>query len=164
MNRARAIPPQSPLRRLLSHVFAWGALVCAGPGILAPDGTWLLAVIGVALWGFSASRPGRAAFWIEWLAASLGWAVICSWAAYVWPGSLLLIGPGVGAFFAVAAVLLRRLARIAPLAFAVPAAWVGVDTLRMLLEPPFGFGWMRLGVHLHAADWIVGSARVSTLR
>ncbi len=159
MTEARTTHDLAPLRRLILQSLGWGALFAASPGVLAPDGLWLLAIVGVALWGESASRAGRFAIWIEWFAAACGWAATCSWAAYVWPGSIAIIGVGLGVFFIAASAILRRIARVAPLAFAVPAAWVGIDTLRMLLEPPYGFGWMRLGVHLHAAEWIVGSAR-----
>jgi apolipoprotein N-acyltransferase len=154
------LAPLAPLRRLGLQLAGWLALVLAGPGILAPDGVWLLAVPGVALWAASASRPGRGAFWVEWLASSLAWAWICGWAWHVWPGSLLFIGPANGLYACLATWLLRRLARTAPLALAAPLAWIGVETAKSLLEPPFGFPWMRLGTHFHAADWILGSARV----
>src|SRR5205085_2941951 len=29
-----------------------------------------------------------------------------------------------------------------------------------IVDPPFAFGWMRLGTHLHATDALAGSARV----
>lgn len=155
-----ALAELAPARRLLMQLAAWLALALAGPGILGGDGVWLLAILGVGLWSASAARPGKGAFWIEWLASSLAWAWICAWAWHVWPGSLLFIGPANGLYACLAGWLLRRLARGAPLALAAPLAWIGVETLKSLLEPPFGFPWMRLGTHFHAADWILGSARV----
>jgi apolipoprotein N-acyltransferase len=154
------LPPLAPARRLVLQLAAWLLLALASPGILVPDGVWLLAILGVALWSLSASRPGKGAFWIEWFASSLGWAWICGWAWHVWPGTLLFMGPANGLYACAAMALLRRTARVAPLALAAPLAWLGVETLKSILEPPFGLPWMRLGTHLHAADWILGSARV----
>ncbi|MCK6448744.1 MAG: hypothetical protein L6Q99_20310 [Planctomycetes bacterium] len=150
----------TPAKRLCWQLAAWGTLALAGPGVLVPDGVWMLAVLALALWSLSVARPGRGAFWVEWLASSLGWAWICGWAWHVWPGSLVFIGPANGLYACLAAALARRLAREFPLALAAPLAWIGVETLKAGLEPPFGFPWMRLGTHFHAADWILGAARV----
>jgi apolipoprotein N-acyltransferase len=152
--------PLSPGRRLLRLLGAWLAIVLGGPGILVPDGVWLLVIVGLAVWSASASRPGKGAFWIEWFVASLAWAWICGWVVHVWPGAAVIMGIGLAFYAAVTGWLLRRLVTVAPLALAVPLAWIGVETLKSTLPSPFGFPWMRLGVHLHAADWILGSARV----
>jgi apolipoprotein N-acyltransferase len=66
----------------------------------------------------------------------------------------------VGVYVAAAGVLLRRLAGRFPLALAAPAAWIGCETLRFVIEPPFAFGWMRLGTYLHDVPLLAGGARV----
>lgn len=152
--------PLSAAQRCAWVGAGWLALVLAGPGFLSRDGSASLAVLGVALWAAGASRPGRRAFPVELLAALVAWSVICSWAAKVHWSSLLFIGPGMGLYFAITGALLRRLARRHGLALAAPAAWLAIESLRTLLEPPFGLSWMRLGVHAHAVPWLAGSARV----
>jgi apolipoprotein N-acyltransferase len=154
------VSPLSPLPRLAGALVAFGALYLAGPGIVTADGLWPLAVLALCVWALVASRPGRRAFLVEWAAGSLGWALILSWAGYVWWGTLLWMGPGMGVYMACAGWVLRRLARRLPLGLAAPLAWVGVEALRAVLPAPFGNEWMRLGTHLHAAAWIAGSARV----
>ncbi len=149
-----------PLQRLAGLGAAWLLLYCASPGIVVPEGLAILAPAGIALWAFFASRPGRGAFWIETLAGCIGWCGICSWAAMVHWTSLLFIGPGLGLYYAGGGLLLRRLARHWPLAIAAPAAWMGTECIRSILEPPFGLNWMRLGIHAHDIHWLAGSARV----
>ena len=146
--------------RLWGTLAAFLLLYAAGPGILAPGGLGLLAPLAIALWAAVASRPGRAAFWIDALGAGVGWTLILSWAGHVWWGLLLGIGPGMGLYMAAQNVALRRLAGRLPLAAAAPAAWLLGETVRAALEPPFGFQWMRLGTFFHDQTWINGSARV----
>jgi apolipoprotein N-acyltransferase len=86
--------------------------------------------------------------------------VICSWSALVWWGSLLFIGPGHGLYLVLAGLCLRRLSPRYPMVLAVPAAYVGLETLRAVIEPPLGLPWMRLGTNAHAVEWFAGSARV----
>ncbi|HUR27049.1 MAG TPA: hypothetical protein VM509_02590, partial [Planctomycetota bacterium] len=150
----------SRLTRFLGVAAAWLLLYVSGPGIVGKDGSPWGALLGVALWAWFASRPGRWAFRIEWLLAGAAWCGICSWAALVHWTSLLFIGPGFGIYYACAGILLRRLARHFPLALAAPAAWMFIETVRTLLEPPFGLSWMRLGIHAHDTSWLAGSARV----
>ena len=153
--------PRTPVAvRLGGLGLAWLLIVLAGPGMAVPEGLAPLAPLGAAGWAWFASRPGRFAFAIEFLLACIAWCWICSWAALVHWSSLLFIGPGFGLYFAGAGVLLRRLARDWPLAIAAPAAWMAVEALRSVLEPPFGLSWMRLGVNWHAVDWLNGSARI----
>jgi apolipoprotein N-acyltransferase len=158
---AVALPPLQRLPRLAA---AWALIVLAGPGFLGKDGAAWLAPLGVAAWGLGAVRPGPRAFLCEALVGGAAWAVICSWAAHVWWGTLLWMGPGLGLYAALSGALLRRLTRAWPLALALPVAWVGVETLRASIEPPFGIAWMRLGTHL--AAWserlpaLAGSARL----
>ena len=85
---------------------------------------------------------------------------MCVWSAYVWEGTLLFLAIVPGFYMAVAGSVLRLLARRYPLAIAAPVAWVALESIRGLVEPPFGFGWMRLGTALHASAWVAGSARV----
>lgn len=148
------------LARALGIGAAWLIIYLSGPGIFFPAGSALGAPLGVAVWAYFASRPGRAAFGIEWMAACAAWCGICSWAALVHWTSLLFIGPGFGMYYACSGLLLRRLARDWPLAIAAPAAWMFIETIRSLPEPPFGLNWMRLGIHWHDVGWLAGSARI----
>lgn len=151
----------APARRAAGLALAWTALVAAGPGALTRDGSALLAVVGVALWGAVSSRPGRRAALFDFLFAGLGWSVLVLWAAYVWGPLLLWLGPGYGLYQMGAGIVLRRLARAGlSLAFALPLVWLGLETLRGLVPPPFGHEALQLGHHLHAHLWIAGSARV----
>lgn len=150
----------SPRGRLARLAPAFALLAAASPGVVFAQGSPWLAIAALALWGLGASRPGRHAFWIEALLGALAWSWICSWAAHVWWGTLLVIGPGKGLYMALAGVLLRRLARRWPMALALPAAWMAVDSLRSLAPPPLGMSWMRLGTHLSDVGPLLASARV----
>ena len=153
-------PPLDPLRRTLLVGAAWLLLYAFGPGIASPGGSPWPVPVALALWAHGASRPGRLAFSVESVLACAAWCGVCSWAAKVHWTSLLFIGPGFGLYYASAGALLRRLGRCLPLALAAPAAWMAVEALRTLLEPPFGLSWMRLGIHVHEVPWLAGSARV----
>ncbi len=128
---------------------AFLALVLASPGMLSRDGSGWLAILALFLWALGASRTARRAFLVDAVLGALAWSAICSWAAYVWWGTLLWIGPGMGLYMALAGALLRRFARRMPLALAAPFAWLVVEGTRSVVALPFGFEWMRLGVHLH---------------
>lgn len=146
--------------RLVRLVPAFALLASASPGGAFAEGSATLAIAALALWGSAAARPGRGAFWIEALLGALAWSWICQWAAHVWWGTLLVIGPGKGLYMALAGVLLRRLAPRWPMALALPAAWMAVDSLRSLAPPPLGMSWMRLGTHLAHVEPLLASARV----
>lgn len=148
------------MTRFLAALASWTLIFLASPGILSPDGWGELAFVALVPWALYCSRPGRRAFWIEWLAAAIGISALCIWSTYVLWITLLAVAIVPACYMAVAGLVLRRLARRFPLALAAPAAWVALETLRFLVEPPFGFGWMHLGTHLHATSWIAGSARV----
>lgn len=156
----RVASAPSILARAAALALAFTLLYLASPGVLARDALWPLALVGVALWARHASTPSRAAARIEFLAGGLGGCGVMSWAAYVYPGSLVFIGVGFGLYFAAQGWALRRLATRFPLALAAPLAWLLFETLRASLEPPFGIQWMRLGTYLHAATPIRGAARV----
>jgi apolipoprotein N-acyltransferase len=157
---SRAVIELAPSRRFYGTLVGFGLLYLASPGIVDASGSWWLAALAVATWARYASVPGRRAAWIEIATGGLAWAGICSWAAHVWWGTLLILGPGHGVYMAVQGWALRRFARRLPLAVAAPLAWLLVETVRAQLEPPFGLPWMRLGIHLHDQPWIAGSARV----
>ena len=154
------VPVLRPLQRLVILALAWTAIVLAGPGFLTKEGVFPLALPGVALWAFATCRPGRLAWLIDGAVAGIAWSVICSWTALVWWGNLLFIGPGHAAYFVLAGLCLRRLASRYRLMWATPAAYVGLETLRAVIEPPLGLPWMRLGINAHDVGWIAGSARV----
>jgi apolipoprotein N-acyltransferase len=148
------------MRRFLGALSTWALLFLAGPGIVGRDGLGLLALVALVPWALACSRSGKHALLVEWLAAGIGSAALCVWSAYVWSGTLLFLAIVPGFYMAVAGSVLRLVHRRYPLAVAAPVAWVALETLRGLVEPPFGFGWMRLGTFLHAQSWIAGSARV----
>ena len=154
------LAPLAPGRRLVAVGTAFALLYLAGPGILSAEGSAVLAVLALALWGRTVSRPGRKAWAVEFLCAAVAWAGIVSWAAYVWPGLLLWLGPGMAVYMTAQSVLLRRLVPRLPLALALPTVWILSEGVRATLMLPFGFEWMRLGTHLHAVEWLSGSARV----
>lgn len=149
-----------PLPRLASALGAWAVIWLASPGIVLADGSALLALAGLVLWGLAASRPGKKAFLIEWLCASIGISAICWWSTLVVWITLLAVAIVPALYMALAGVLLRRLVRSVPLALALPAAWCSLETLRAWVEPPLGFGWLRLGHYASAIPWLAGSARV----
>lgn len=124
------------------------------------DGLWFVAAVALVPWALWCSRPGKRAFAAEWLAAAVGISAICFWSTYVIWITLIAVALVPATYMACAGILLRRLARTLPLALATPAAWIALETLRLVVEPPFGFGWLRLGHHAHAELWLAGSARV----
>ncbi len=135
-------------------------LFLATPGILSPDGSLPLAVVALVPWALASARPGRRAFQVEWLAAAIGLSAQTYWSTYVLWLTLLAVAIVPATYMACAGVVLRRLAPRHALAIAVPVAWIGLETLRTLVEPPFGWGWMRHGHHAHAYDWLRGGLRV----
>jgi apolipoprotein N-acyltransferase len=152
--------PSSPGERLKTLLAAWTLLFLSGPGILSRDGLGILAFVALVPWALGSSRPGRHAFLIEWLTASLGLGAVGFWLHHVIPAGLLWIGPLPAVYAALAGLLLRRLVHLMPLSLAAPLAWLCLETLRTLIDPPLGFSWMRLGVHLHALPPLAASARV----
>jgi apolipoprotein N-acyltransferase len=148
-----------PTSRFFAALATWGLVWLSSPGILGRDGFGPLALVALVPWAFACSRSGPRALLAEWLAAGIGTCLLCSWSAYVWPGTLLFLAIVPGFYMAAAGSVLRLVARRYPLAVAAPVAWVALETLRCLVEPPFGFGWLRLGTCLHAVGLISGSAR-----
>lgn len=146
--------------RFTAALSAWALLFLASPGVLSRDGSALLALCGLVPWAHVCSRPGRKAFLLEWLAAAIGLSASCFWSTYVTWITLLAVAIVPAFYMAVAGAVLRRLSPRFPLSIAAPAAWVGLETLRYVIEPPFGFSWMRLGHHVHALPILAGSARV----
>ncbi len=153
------------LRRGLCGLFAaWILLFVASPGVLTRDGSVLLACLGVGLFGACAARGLEGRRWRTFAAVALasgaGGAALMWWIWYVVPGALLYIGVGYGLYFALAAALVRGLARRIPLGIAVAFAWAATETLRDAIPPPLGLGWLRLGHYAHDELWISGAARV----
>ncbi len=138
----------------------WFLLLLATPGFVHPDGFLTLALVAFVPWALFASRPGPKAFWIEWLAAAIGLSAQVYWNVNVLWITLLAVAIVPGAYMAFAGVVLRRLARDFPLAIAAPVAWIGLETLNGVVEPPFGFGWMRFGHHAHDHAFLLGAMRV----
>jgi apolipoprotein N-acyltransferase len=138
----------------------WLLLLLATPGFVHPDGFLTLALPALAVWAAFASRPGPKAFWVEWLAGAIGLSAQVYWNVEVLWITLLAVAIVPGAYMAFAGVVLRRLARHLPLAIAAPVAWIGLETLNGLVEPPFGFLWMRFGHHAHDHGFLLGAMRV----
>lgn len=157
---SHANDPVSPSKRLVAALGTWALLFVATPGLVTRDGLWFVAAVALVPWALVCSRPGKRAFAVEWLAAAIGISAICFWSTYVIWITLIAVALVPATYMAIASVVLRRLARTWPLAVAAPCAWVALETLRQVVEPPFGFGWMRLGHHAHAELWLAGSARV----
>jgi apolipoprotein N-acyltransferase len=149
-----------PLPRLGLVGLGWFLLLLATPGFVHPDGFLSLAVLALVPWAAAAARPGRCAFLVEWLAAAVGLSAQTFWTVKVLWITLLAIAIVPALYMALAGVVLRRLAGALPLALAAPAAWIGLETLSGVVEPPFGFGWMRFGHHAHAQDLLLGAMRV----
>lgn len=160
MSVASSIAPLSARVRALGFAACWILFFAASPGVLVPDGSAVLATAAVVPWALCARAPGRRAFWIEWLFCGAGISATCFWSTKVLWITLLVVAIVPGLYVALAGVLLRVLVRRVPLWLATPVAWVSLETLRATIEPPFGFGWMRLGHHAHQIDWLAGSARV----
>ncbi len=138
----------------------WLLLLLATPGFVHPDGFLTLALLALIPWGLAASRPGPKAFWIEWLAAAIGLSAQVFWNVHVLWLTLLAVAIVPGAYMAFAGVVLRRIHPRFALAIAVPVAWIGLETLNGIVEPPFGFGWMRFGHHAHDHAFLLGAMRV----
>lgn len=149
-----------PTTRLLAVGSAWLLLLLATPGFVHPDGFLSLAFLALVLWALFAARPGPKAFWIEWLAAAVGLSAQVFWNVNVLWLTLLAVAIVPAAYMAFAGIVLRRLARVLPIALAAPVAWIGLETLNGVVEPPFGFGWMRFGHHAHDHAFLLGAMRV----
>ena len=150
----------APLPRLAYCAVAWMLLFLSTPGLFRPLGFGHIAFVALVPWALAASRPGRHAKKIEWLAAAAGLAAISHW---LWPVLwfvIPMIGIVTGLYVVVAGVVLRALARRFPLAFATPLAWLAGELPRFLLPTPLSFGWWRLGTMAHHTSWLLGSARV----
>lgn len=146
--------------RALTLAAAWGAFALSSPGVLAPDGVAPLALVALFAWSAAATRPGPRAFAIEWVAAALALGGLMHWLGYISPFVVPPTGIGKGLYMAAAGALARALARRLPLALAGPLAWTSLETLRDLLEPPFGMGWVRLAHCAVDVPLLVESARV----
>ncbi|MEO0651305.1 MAG: apolipoprotein N-acyltransferase [Planctomycetota bacterium] len=148
-----------PASRLLLVSAAWAALLAGSPGVLLPEGHPLGAIAFAAWWSAAAVRPGRRAWLVEWAVASLAFATTMWWLSYISWAAVPPTGIGMGAYAMAAGVAARRAARVLPAPLAAALAWVAFETLRDLMEPPVGMGWLRLG-HLAAAKpYLAESAR-----
>ncbi|MBK7875714.1 MAG: hypothetical protein IPJ77_08180 [Planctomycetes bacterium] len=152
--------PLGPLRRLGLVGAAWMLLVLATPGLVFATGSVVLATLALVPWALGARRPGPKAFWVEWLCAGVGLSAACFWTTKVLWITLLVVAIVPGLYMAFAGVVLRRMLARVPLGLAAAAAWTALETLRYVIEPPFGFGWLRLGHHASHVELLAGSARV----
>jgi apolipoprotein N-acyltransferase len=159
-----ATPALAARGRFTAVLLGWALLFVAMPGCVLRDGSLLLAILGVAFWGRAVLRPlgsrPRRALLAELLANGLGMLGSMWWIVYVVPPGLLYIALGFGVYLTLASGAVRLLARRLPPGVALALGWLGVETLRTVLPPPFGLGWFLLGQYAHATGWIAGSARV----
>lgn len=146
----------------------WTCLFTASPGVLGRDGSLLLAIVGLALWGAAAVRePAREGRWwrararaAELVPAFLGACALQAWVAYVTPPGLAALGLAHALFALLAGRVARLFAPRAGAALAVGLAWWSVEILRELSAGWIGLVWMRLGTYAHACGWLAGGARV----
>lgn len=151
------------MKRLAGSAAAWTLLVLASPGVLVADGSAVLAVLGIGLWGWSAALPiasRRRAFLAEAATGAAGGTLILAWIGYVIAPALVWVALGTGLYAWLGCWLVRRLARRLPLALAVACGWLGSENLRQHLPAPFGLSWMVAGHHLHAHLMLSRSAHV----
>ena len=87
---------------------AWAVLWLGSPGVLFDDGSLLLAIGALVLWGLGASRRGKKAFLLEWLAAAIGLSAICWWSTQVVWIALVGVALVPALYMACAGALLRR--------------------------------------------------------
>lgn len=152
-------PPLAIKPRLLLLLAGWGLYVLGGPGVLSSGGS-VLGLFGFAFWAAAVSRPGPRAKLVEYLTASAFLGMQLTWIGYVFWPTLPYIFLGAGAYGLLGGVLLRRLYRVMPLGLAAGLGWIGAETLRAVVPPPFGMGWLRAGHYFHTVpDWL-GAARV----
>ena len=158
------LEPLPPLRRFLGELAGLFLAFLASPGILFATGSTLLAIVGIALWGANVVRPlgvrWKRALLAEWLAGALGWGWVMWWVWYVYPPTILYILGGWGVWMLLAAIAVRRLARHVSIPVAVMLGWTAVETVRSIIPPPIGLGWLRLGHFASHHFWLAGSARV----
>ena len=95
------------MRRFLGALATWALFFLASPGIVGQDGLGPLVLVALVPWALAASRTGRRAFLVEWLAAGIGSAAMCVWSSYVWSGTLLFLAIVPGFYMAVAGSLLE---------------------------------------------------------
>ncbi len=147
-------------KRLAGCAIGWAAIVGAGPGMLFGAGSLPLAILGIAFWGTFAARPGRFAFAIEWVLASVGLGTQFWWLSLAFLPTALVTAIGLGFHLALGGLLLRRLATRLPLSLAIALAFTAAECLRSMLPLPLGFGGLRLGHLALDLDWLAGSARL----
>jgi len=152
------------MKRALRILLGWALLFAASPGVLAPGGSLLLAILGAGVVGAALlTPPGERqtrAFLLEAAAGGLGASFALWWVVYVSAGAFLYIIPVLGIYQWCAGWLMRRFARRLPAGPAVTLGWLAGEVLRTLLIPPLGLGWLLLGHHTADHLWLAGSARI----
>ena len=164
---------QYPMRartRLAHLLGAWTLLFLGNPGLPGGPLTATLGLIWLAAASLLPTAPSPRTgwrswrLWTDWLAAAVGLSAQCFWSTKVLWITLLAVAIVPGVYYAVAAMLARRLVRVGvPLAFA--SAYTALEIARTQLEPPFAFGWMRTAhyyAELHVAPLcVLGAAGFS---
>lgn len=132
---------------------------------MPPLGAWPLSFLVVPVFGAALLLGGdrlRTAFGLSWVAGTVAFLGILTWAVNITPGGVLawpllsaVEGIYLGAFGVVVAPLLRR-AWIGGLALAI--GWVGIEVLRGSW-PEGGFGWATLAYAHVDGSWLASVAR-----
>lgn len=151
--------PLDPYARVAWLAAGWGIYLLGGPGVVTTGGS-ALGLLGFALLAATWARPGARAKRVEWLVGSVALGLQLTWIGYVFWPTLPYIFLGAGAYGLLGAVLVRRLATALPLGLAAGLGWIGAETLRAAVPPPFGMGWLRAGHYFQLVPEVLGSARV----
>ena len=156
-------PDLGPGHRFGRLVAAWALLFGATPGFVFDDGSLVMGVVGLALWGATILRPWRGVAWrnflAEYVTSGVGAGSWLAWTYYVYPGAFLWVVLGSGVYWIVTGSVVRRLSRRLPVTVAVATGVLAMEGLRALLPPPFGLGWQQFGHLAHHHLWISRSAR-----
>lgn len=151
--------------RLARLALAWALFFVATPGVVMRDGSLLVAILAVGMFGAAALRPTggatpRRVFLAELVVNVLGNVALFHWVRFVTPGGMLWIALVVGAWITLGGASMRLFARRCPVSVSVCCGWLGAELLRTLVPLPFGLGWFLLGHFAHHQTWLSGSARV----
>ena len=150
--------------RFVRLLVAWGLFFAATPGVLTRDGSLILAVLGVGVFGatvlLSSGATPKRTLAVELAANTLGNVVLFQWVRYVAPGGMVYVAFIVALWVTVGGALMRAFSRRFPTSLSVALGWLGAEILRTAVPLPFGLGWFLLGHFSHHHTWLAGSARV----
>ncbi len=166
-NSRNGLAPLTCQRRFAGVLLAWVLFFLASPGMAGPDGSFLLAVGALALFGFillhPLSAPGespRKPLLAEYVAHTLGGVLWFYWLGHVTLLTLVYVGPAYALYHLAQGPVLRGFAKRFSHALSLALCYTGFEALRSWIPTPFGLGWFRFGHYTHHHLWLSGSARV----